>query len=323
MQHAVDIGFRVCAVVDLFQPGVRLMLVHPVQEVRREHLGHRLPVDEVVGLHPFRQRHIGLSQIALQLGARPQGADEGKPRQRLDQACAQKLWQLLVGLKHFLLGIARISAEEFVAAVTRQHDLVSIRRRFFCAEIGGDGGVVGEGLVVVRGDDRDRFHDVGGLQVVLVHVQAEMPAGRAGIVHLVEAFRREADGIGARLAGDLFEHARHRGTVGSAGEEGGHLIPAFGSFHSHADQFEKASLLRLEIVARLIPVFQRPVEATCDSSTATLALHPLPRQQLLHSAIDAARCRHNMKIQIVEQALRIQAAPQRRMRRQQVGAAGE
>ncbi len=78
-------------------------------------------------------------------------------QQRLDQSAAQQARQLAVQAVQALGGIARVAAEEFVAAVASQDAAVAVVMRLASTVEGRHGRGVAEGLVVMGGDGGDEL----------------------------------------------------------------------------------------------------------------------------------------------------------------------
>ncbi len=192
MHHAVDVMVRRGALVNFGECGIRRRGVDGMDEIRGKNLVERGAVQEVVGFQSQRQADLGLGDVAFQLGQREVVGQARQVCDRLDQPAPQQGGQVGIGLEQALLGIARIAAEYFIAAVAGQHVLESCFARSLGAEIGRHGRVVAERLVVFTRDDGNRGHDVGGLQVILVGAAAVAFDGAARVFHLVETRRRRS-----------------------------------------------------------------------------------------------------------------------------------
>ncbi len=70
---------------------------------------------------------------------------------RFEQAFAQDAGNVVVDAEHALLGVARVAAEEFVAAVAGEQFVDAVLLRAQGAVVGGHGGRIAEGLVVAGG----------------------------------------------------------------------------------------------------------------------------------------------------------------------------
>ena len=223
-----------------------------------------------------------------------------------DQAATDRTGQAEVALKQFLLGIARIAAEDFVAAVACQHALEPRCARSLGAEIGWHRRFVAERLIVFVGNDGNRRHDVGRLQVILVRPAAVALGGTARIFHFVKPVGVKADGKSVdRRAACGGEGADDGGTVSAAGEKccgGGRIDIAHGLIQHAAEIASMAAEVGIDR-----GVIRLPVKPGFD--LAVFQADILPRQQFMHALIDAAGRRDGVKVEVVVDRLRVDGTP--------------
>jgi hypothetical protein len=122
--------------------------------------------------------------------------------------------------KLILLRIARVAAEQLVAAVSSQHSSDAVGARQPRAIVGRDRRSVTERLVVRGGDQRNRGDDIVRRHIIFVVIGSKMARGDACIFHLVVSCGRKAYRIRSRR--DAFDRSQQAGdgrAVGPTAQE--------------------------------------------------------------------------------------------------------
>ncbi len=274
--------------------------VHSVEELASEDRLGADPFQEVVVVVPRRHRLRSIADVALRL------AHDAHRRQqahdRLDHSVAQRTGQIAVDRIEVLLGVALVAAEQLVAAVAAEQRVYPVVPGELGAVVGRHRRGVSIGLVVDGGNQGNGAHHVVGRDIVFVVPRSEMPRGDARVLHFVVALGLEADRIRARgLPRDLTQHARNRGAVGAAAQEG--------SDRPFARRFPDAFAQRSEEV--LLEVGQGPALVLGEAHFpvgARFALAVAPQQegagqQPVPVRVNGARPGHHVKVNVIVNGL--------------------
>jgi hypothetical protein len=249
MHHAVDHGGRPCAPVNLareFQGSVR---IESGQQAILQYPAGPLAFDVIEHFHAIGQRYAGAIDVIARAPEHTDRQCVGQIAEHAAQHATQRGGQSPVTFEHLLIGVACVAPEDFVAAVTGQHHRASVLARHAGTQVGRHGRSVPERLVVQRRDPGDCSRHVGGRHIVFVGLAAEMGGRDAGVLHLIEAFRVEADGIGVRaVSGNTRHDAGDGRTVGAAAQEGAHFVPGADASHRLFEQFAEARRVAFVVV---------------------------------------------------------------------------
>src|SRR5690606_38902080 len=115
-----------------------------------EHVADADMREEVIDLEPIGQRRQRASHVARAFLQQRYALDGVEREERRQDAAAQRRRKRVVPLEHLLLRVARVAAEELVAAVSGEQLLDSVAARAARADERRDGRRVAERLVVVR-----------------------------------------------------------------------------------------------------------------------------------------------------------------------------
>ena len=128
-QHAVDLARAGAAGVHRAVGLLVVTRVHLGEKGGGEHLGQAQAGQQVVHVQPVRHGHAGLLHIAGSLAQAGQALGDTVVQQGLHHQAAQWRGNVLVQTEQPLLGVARVSAEEFVTAVTGQQRRAAVLAR--------------------------------------------------------------------------------------------------------------------------------------------------------------------------------------------------
>ena len=121
--------------------------------------------------------------------------------------------------------VALVAAEDLVASVPGQEPAHAAFPGQLGAEVGADGRVVPERLVVGLDETGEEVQRLVRGDDVLVVGGAELLRGQVGEAQLVVALLTEPDGEGVHaLAAEPGHVAKHRAAVGAAGQKGARLL---------------------------------------------------------------------------------------------------
>src|SRR6266513_1787539 len=210
-----------CGMVRLRELRGRQAWVHGTQKLRSEYVRWSKSLHQIVVVITRRHFHRCVSDVAPQLARDP---DRGKHGcNRFEHSLSDSGREIAIERIFILPGVALVAAKKLIAAVPAEQrpDAVILGQpgavvRWHC-------GGIAEGLVVNRGNSRDRAHDIVRRNVVLTVPRSEMACRNTRIAYFIETRRTETDGVRARgFAGDLSQHSSHRGAVRASAEESTH-----------------------------------------------------------------------------------------------------
>ena len=149
---------------------------------------------QVVELQPPRNGRPRDLHVARALAEQAAPKRSGKPSASGSiSARLTRAGNVLVGGEQLVARVARVAAEELVAAVAGEHPRDAGFVRELRAEERRQRRRVAERLIERRGDLRDALDQIVGRDVVLVMIGAEMPRGDPRVLHFVVPGGIEAD----------------------------------------------------------------------------------------------------------------------------------
>ena len=197
MHHAVNHGAGARPRIAIALGTQRRLLVHPGKELGVKDLHEWGAVQDIVALQPVRERDPRLVHIAPELA---QHRDRGEPGERsnwVQGRTPEPAREMAVNLEELLIGVAGVAAEDFVPSFSGQQPGGAFATREAGAQIGRDYGCVGEGLVAMGCNPRNRIRHVLGVDTELAGIGVEVAGGDAGVFDFVRALVLKTRGIGA------------------------------------------------------------------------------------------------------------------------------
>src|SRR5215813_6783330 len=155
-------------------------------------LGH----EELTRIEAVGIRSRGTLDVATRFADEAWGLRREPTHGGLDEATSEEAGNTVIAGENSLAPVALVAAEDLVAAVARQEDAHAGLARVAGAEIGGQGRVVPERLVVGAHDVGKALQRLIGGDDPRVVSGIEMAGGQLRVLELVVALFLEADGEG-------------------------------------------------------------------------------------------------------------------------------